>query len=102
MAPVRVEPAEFAATVYASTPRPLPAPLVRLIQSTLLAAVRAQPGGAITSQANVSSEVRREDGSVVGGGSYVVSEDGRSMLATTFGYDTQLRQFQTQTAWDRE
>jgi hypothetical protein len=50
----------------------------------------------------IRCEVRREDGSVVGGGSYVVSEDGRSMLATTFGYDTQLRQFQTQTAWDRE
>jgi hypothetical protein len=49
----------------------------------------------------IRSEVRREDGSVVGGGSYVVSEDGRSMLATTFGYDTQLRQFQTQTAWER-
>jgi hypothetical protein len=49
----------------------------------------------------IRSEVRREDGSVVGGGSYVVSEDGRSMLATTFGYDSQLRQFQTQTAWDR-
>jgi len=49
----------------------------------------------------IRSEVRREDGSVVGGGSYVVSEDGRSMLATAFGYDSQLRQFQTQTAWDR-
>jgi hypothetical protein len=50
----------------------------------------------------IRTEVRRQDGSVVGGGSYVVSEDGRSMLATTFGYDTQLRQFQTQTAWERE
>jgi hypothetical protein len=50
----------------------------------------------------IRTEVRREDGSVVGGGSYVISEDGRSMLATTFGHDTQLRQFQAQTAWERE
>jgi hypothetical protein len=49
----------------------------------------------------IRTEVRREDGSVVAGGSYVVSEDGRSMAATTFGYDTQLRQFQTRTAWER-
>ena len=47
------------------------------------------------------TEVRREDGSVVGGGSYVVSADSRSLIATTFGYDSQLRQFQQQTAWDR-
>jgi hypothetical protein len=93
MVPVRAELAVFAATVYARTPRPLAAPPVRLIQSTLLTAVHAQPAGAT---------IRSDDGSVVGGGSYVVSEDGRSMLATTFGYDTQLRQFQTQTAWDRE
>lgn len=48
------------------------------------------------------AEVRREDGSVVGGGTYVVSPDGRSLTATNFGYDTQLRQFQQKTVWDRQ
>jgi hypothetical protein len=50
----------------------------------------------------LASEVRREDGSVVGGGSYVISPDGQTMTATNFGYDTQLRQFQQQTVWDRQ
>jgi len=50
----------------------------------------------------INAEVRREDGSVVGGGSYVVSQDGKSLVATTFGYDTQLRQFKQHTVWDRE
>ena len=48
------------------------------------------------------AEVRREDGSVVGGGTYAVSSDGRSLTATNFGYDTQLRQFQQKTVWDRQ
>jgi hypothetical protein len=48
------------------------------------------------------AEVRREDGSVVGGGTYVVSPDGTSLTATTFGYDSQLRQFQQKTVWDRQ
>jgi hypothetical protein len=43
----------------------------------------------------------REDGSVVGEGSYVVSSDGRSLTATTAGFDTQLRRFETRTVWDR-
>jgi hypothetical protein len=47
-------------------------------------------------------EVKREDGSVVGGGTYSVSADGRSLSVTNFGYDSQLRQFKQQTAWDRE
>jgi hypothetical protein len=47
-------------------------------------------------------EVRREDGTVVGGGTMVVSADGKSLTATNFGYDTQLRQFKQQTLWDRE
>ena len=47
------------------------------------------------------SEVRREDGSVVGGGTYAVSGDGQSLTATNFGYDSQLRQFQQKTVWDR-
>jgi len=50
----------------------------------------------------ITAEARREDGSVVGGGRFVVSPDGRSMTATNFGYDTQLRQFQQQTVWERE
>jgi hypothetical protein len=48
------------------------------------------------------AEVRREDGSVVGGGTYIVSPDGDSLTATNFGYDTQLRQFQQRTVWDRQ
>ncbi|MCW5977501.1 MAG: hypothetical protein KIT09_05465 [Bryobacteraceae bacterium] len=48
------------------------------------------------------AEVRREDGSVVGGGAYEVSPDGNSLTATTFGYDTQLRQFQQKTMWNRQ
>lgn len=47
------------------------------------------------------SEARREDGSVVGGGTFVVSPDGRWMTATNFGFDAQLRQFQQRTVWDR-
>jgi hypothetical protein len=48
------------------------------------------------------AEVRREDGSVVGGGTYAVSPDGSSLTANNFGYDTQLRQFQQKTVWDRQ
>lgn len=46
-------------------------------------------------------EARREDGSLAGEGTYVVSADGRSLTATTAGFDTQLRRFETMTAWDR-
>ncbi|HTS32213.1 MAG TPA: hypothetical protein VMH81_40365 [Bryobacteraceae bacterium] len=49
----------------------------------------------------IQCEVRREDGSAVGGGTYVVAPDGLSLTATNFGYDTQLRQFQQCTTWDR-
>jgi hypothetical protein len=48
------------------------------------------------------AECRREDGSIVGEGTYVVSPDGKSLRATTAGFDTQLRRFETTTAWDRE
>jgi hypothetical protein len=34
-------------------------------------------------------------------GTYVVSPDGKALTATTFGYDTQLRQFKQKTVWDR-
>ena len=58
----------------------------------------------VTTQPDVNTirtEARREDGSVVGGGTFVVSPDGRWMTATNFGYDAQLRQFQQRTVWDR-
>ena len=47
-------------------------------------------------------EAKREDGTVAGEGTYVVSADGRSLTATTAGFDTQLRRFETQTVWDRQ
>lgn len=50
----------------------------------------------------LNAEVQREDCSVVGGGRYVVSPDGNSLVATTFGYDTQLRQFRQETVWERQ
>jgi hypothetical protein len=43
----------------------------------------------------------REDGSIVGEGTYVVSTDGLSLTATATGFDTQLRRFETRTVWDR-
>ena len=46
-------------------------------------------------------EVRRQDGSLVGAGDYIVSDDGRSMTATATGIDAQLRQFHVTTVWDR-
>jgi hypothetical protein len=46
-------------------------------------------------------EVRREDGTLAGQADYVVSPDGRSLSATTSGFDTQLRQFRQFTIWDR-
>ena len=47
------------------------------------------------------AECRREDGSLVGEGSYVVSDDGASLTAMTAGFDTQLRRFEQKTVWDR-
>jgi len=49
----------------------------------------------------IKVEARREDGSVAGGGTYVVSADGKSLTATNFGWDSQLRQFEQRTVWDR-
>ena len=43
----------------------------------------------------------REDGSLVGEGTYVVSPDAMSLTATAAGFDTQLRRFETRTVWDR-
>lgn len=45
--------------------------------------------------------VQREDGSLAGEGSYVVAGDGLTMIATTSGFDSQLRRFEMQTVWDR-
>ena len=48
------------------------------------------------------TECRRADGSLVGAGTFVVSDDGRSLTATTSGWDTQLREFSQTTVWGRE
>ena len=48
------------------------------------------------------TECRRADGSLAGAGTFVVSEDGRSLSATTSGWDTQLREFTQTTVWERE
>jgi hypothetical protein len=50
----------------------------------------------------ITGEARREDGSVVGGSTTVVSADGKSLTVTNFGYDSQLRQFRQRTVWDRQ
>jgi hypothetical protein len=50
----------------------------------------------------IRAEARREDGSIAGEGTYVVSEDGASLTATAAGFDTQLRRFETRTVWERQ
>ncbi len=50
----------------------------------------------------IHAEVKREDGTLAGQATYVVSDDGSTLAATTAGYDTQLRQFRQYTVWDRE
>jgi hypothetical protein len=50
----------------------------------------------------IRAEVRRADGSIAGEGTYVVDEHGASMTATTAGFDSQLRRFETRTVWDRQ
>ena len=47
------------------------------------------------------AEVKREDGSLAGGGTYTVAGDGASMAAATDGFDSQLRKFEMRTVWDR-
>jgi hypothetical protein len=63
------------------------------------------PGlSARTTQPNphvLRAEVNREDGSMAGEGTYVVSPDGKSMTATAAGFDSQLRRFETRTVWER-
>jgi len=45
--------------------------------------------------------VKREDGSIAGEGSCVAADDGKTMTATTSGFDSQLRRFEMRTVWDR-
>ena len=63
------------------------------------------PGlGCVTSHPDphtIRAEVKREDGSIAGEGSYVVAPDGRLMTATTSGFDSQLRRFEMRTVWTR-
>jgi hypothetical protein len=50
----------------------------------------------------MTGEVTREDGSVVGASTTVISADGKSKTITNFGYDSQFRQFKLKTVWDRQ
>ena len=50
----------------------------------------------------MTGEVTREDGSIVGGSTTVVSPDGKSKTVSNFGYDSQLRQFKLKTVWDKQ
>ena len=50
----------------------------------------------------LKSEVRRDDGSIAGEGTYTVSADGRSLTGTAAGFDSQRRRFETRTVWDRQ
>ena len=63
------------------------------------------PGLALTSthpdSNTLHSDLKREDGSIAGQGTYSVSADGRSLTAITAGFDSQLREFQQRTSWDR-
>ena len=49
----------------------------------------------------IRAEAKREDGSVAGEGTYMVAADGRTMIASTRGFDSQLRPFTMKTVWDR-
>ena len=49
----------------------------------------------------IRAEAKREDGSLAGEGTYVVAADGTTMIASTRGFDSQLRPFTQQTVWDR-
>lgn len=64
------------------------------------------PGLAVTSERPEASIlrtiVRRKDGSIVGQGTYAVSADGQFLTATTSGFDSQIRQFEQRTSWDRQ
>jgi hypothetical protein len=50
----------------------------------------------------IQTDVRREDGSLVGQAIMEISKDGHSLTATTSGFDSQLRQFRQFTVWERQ
>jgi len=50
----------------------------------------------------MTQEARREDGTIVGGITTVVSADGNAKTVSNFGYDLQLRQFRLRTLWERQ
>jgi len=49
----------------------------------------------------IRAAAKREDGSLAGEGTYVVAADGKTMVASTTGFDSQLREFTMKTIWDR-
>jgi len=49
----------------------------------------------------IRAEAKRDDGSIAGEGTYVVADDGITMIATTKGFDSQLRPFTMRTVWHR-
>ena len=53
-------------------------------------------------QGTLRTECRRQDGSLVGAGTFTVSPDGRTLTASTSGWDSQLREFTQTTVWDRQ
>jgi hypothetical protein len=61
-----------------------------------LTSVTTRPNGN-----TIRAEAKREDGSLAGEGTYVVADDGKTLMATTKGFDSQLRPFTQQTVWDR-
>ncbi len=50
----------------------------------------------------IRSEVRNEDGTLVGGGTLTLSADGECLTIANFGYDSQLREVKQQTLWNRQ
>ena len=53
-----------------------------------------------TATNTITGEVRAEGGSVVDGGTDEVSPDGKSLVARTFGRDSQSREFKQHSVWD--
>ena len=70
---------------------------------TAIRAAAPRPGCVTTRSGRnaIRAEVKREDGSIAGEGSCVVADDGKTMTATTSGFDSQLRRFEMRTVWDR-
>jgi len=50
----------------------------------------------------IMGEVRKQDGSVIGGGTYTVPFDGKLLAPSTFGRDTQLREFKQHSVRERQ